>query len=119
MRSPSLSPIERRRCAATSACPWFGGRRSCAALLLAAAVAGTTPTFVNTWKAPDAAPLTLRSGDVVVAMVISRNEGTRRSGEDALAAELSRRGLRVIPAYTVLSVEQAMQKESALATLRA
>lgn len=96
-------------------------RRSFAALVVAAAVAGcsTTTRFVNTWKAPDAAPLTLRSGDVVVAMVISRNEATRRSGEDALVAELSRRGLRVIPAYTVLSVEQAMQKESALATLRA
>jgi hypothetical protein len=90
-------------------------------MLLAAAVAGcsTTTTFVNTWKAPDAAPLTLRPGDVVVAMVISRNEASRRSGEDALAAELSRRGLRVKPAYTVLSVEQAMEKESALATLRA
>jgi hypothetical protein len=96
-------------------------RRSCAPLLLAALVAGcsATTTFVNTWKAPDAAPLTLRSGDVVVAMVISRNEASRRSGEDALVAELSRRGLRVIPAYTVLSVEQAMQRESALATLRA
>jgi hypothetical protein len=51
-------------------------------------------------------------------MVITRNEASRRSGEDALAAELSRRGLRVIPAYTVLSVEQAMQKERALETLR-
>src|SRR5215470_6719996 len=80
-------------------------RRSCAALLLVAVLAGcsTTTRFVNTWKAPDAAPLSLRSGDVVVAMVISRNEGTRRSGEDALAAELSRRGLRVIPAYTILT----------------
>ena len=89
--------------------------------LTSCVVAGcsTTTRFVNTWKAPDAAPLALRPGDVVVAMVISRNEGTRRSGEDALASELSRRGLRVIPAYTVLSVEQAMQKESALATLRA
>ena len=96
-------------------------RRSCAALLVAAVVAGcsTTTRFVNTWKAPDAAPLALRPGDVVVAMVISRNEASRRSGEDALAAELSRRGLRVIPAYTVLSVEQAMDKDSALATLRA
>jgi hypothetical protein len=90
-------------------------------LLVAGLLAGcsTTTRFVNTWKAPDAAPLALRSGDVVVAMVITRNEASRRSGEDALAAELSRRGLRVIPAYTVLSVEQAMQRDSALATLRA
>jgi hypothetical protein len=96
-------------------------RHSCAALLLAAVLAGcsTTTRFVNTWKAPDAAPLSLRSGDTVVAMVISRNEATRRSGEDALAGELARRGLRAIPAYSILSVEQAMQKDSALATLRA
>ena len=79
---------------------------------------GTSTRFINTWKAPDAAPLALRAGDTVVAMVISRNEVTRRSGEDALAAELSRRGLRVIPAYTVLTVEQAMQRDSALETLR-
>lgn len=86
--------------------------------LVALASCTASTRFVNTWKAPDAAPLSLRPGDPVVAMVISRNELTRRSGEDALAAELSRRGLRVIPAYTVLSVDQAMQKERALATLR-
>jgi len=88
-------------------------------IVLALAACATTTQFVNTWKAPDAAPLALRQGDTVVAMVISRNETNRRSGEDAFAAELSRRGLRVIPAYTVLSVDQAMQKESALQTLRA
>jgi len=82
------------------------------------AACATTTEFVNTWKAPDAAPLTLRPGDTVVAMVISRNELNRRSGEDAIAAELSRRGFRVIPAYTVLTVEQAMRKDSALETLR-
>jgi len=87
------------------------------ALLVLAGCA--TPTqFVNTWKAPDAAPLELRPGDTVVAMVISRNELNRRSGEDAIAAELSRRGFRVIPAYTVLTVDQAMQRDSALETLR-
>jgi len=86
---------------------------------LALAACATTTQFVNTWKAPDAGPLALRQGDTVVAMIISRSEANRRSGEDAFAAELSRRGLRVIPAYTVLSVDQAMQKESALQTLRA
>ena len=88
-------------------------------IVLALAACATTTQFVNTWKAPDAAPLALRQGDTVVAMVITRSEANRRSGEDALAAELSRRGLRVIPAYTVLSVDQAMDKESALQTLRA
>ena len=85
---------------------------------LALAGCGATTRFVNTWKAPDAPPLTLRPGDTVVAMVINRNEVDRRNGEDALATELARRGLKVIPAYTVLSVEQAMLKESALETLR-
>jgi len=89
-----------------------------AAALLVLAACATTTEFVNTWKAPDAAPLILRPGDTVVAMVISRNELNRRSGEDAIAAELSRRGFRVIPAYTVLTVEQAMRKDSALETLR-
>ncbi|HZJ55672.1 MAG TPA: DUF4136 domain-containing protein [Myxococcaceae bacterium] len=90
-----------------------------AVVLLVLAACGASTRFVNTWKAPDAAPLALRPGDTVVAMVISRNEVNRRSGEDALAAELSRRGLRVIPAYAVLTVEQAMERESALERLRA
>lgn len=89
-----------------------------AAAVLVLGACGTTTKFVNTWKAPDAAPLALRPGDTVVAMVISRNEGTRRPGEDAFASELSRRGLRVIPAYMLLTVDQAMQKDSALETLR-
>ena len=89
---------------------------SAVTLLLLAGCAAST-RFVNTWSAPDAAPLRLLAGDTVVAMVISRNELTRRSGEDALAAELSRHGLQVIPAYRLLSVEQALQKERALATL--
>jgi hypothetical protein len=89
-----------------------------AAAVLVLGACGTTTKFVNTWKAPGAAPLALRPGDTVVAMVISRNEGTRRPGEDAFAAELSRRGLHVIPAYSLLTVDQAMQKDSALETLR-
>ncbi len=93
-------------------------RISCPVVLLVLAGCGASTRFVNTWKAPDTAPLALRPGDTVVAMVISRNEVNRRSGEDALAAELSRRGLRVIPAYTVLTVEQAMDKERALEVLR-
>ena len=93
-------------------------RLASAAALFVLGACGTTTQFVNTWKAPDAAPLTLRPGDTVVAMVISRNEGIRRQGEDAFATELSRRGLRVIPAYTLLTVDQAMQKDSALETLR-
>ena len=93
-------------------------RSAGAAALLVLGACATTTEFVNTWKAPDAAPLTLRPGDTVVAMVITRNELSRRSGEDAIAAELSRRGLRVIPAYTVLTVDQAVLKDSALATLQ-
>ncbi len=89
------------------------------ALAVVALVACAPSTrFVYTWRAPDAAPLTLRSGDGVVAMVISRNEVTRRSGEDAFAAELARHGLRPIAAYTVLGTEQVMEKDKALAILR-
>src|SRR6185295_18949034 len=50
-------------------------------IVLALAACATTTQFVNTWKATDAAPLALRQGDTVVAMVISRNETNRRSGE--------------------------------------
>jgi len=39
----------------------------------------TQPKFVNTWKAPEAAPLSVKKGDLVVAMVISTRR--RRGGQ--------------------------------------
>jgi hypothetical protein len=83
---------------------------------LVACTAGTR--FTNTWKAPDAAPLSVKPGDLVVAMVISKAETSRRSGEDMLAAELQKRGLRPIPSFTLIPLDQVGDREKALAAVR-
>jgi hypothetical protein len=89
-----------------------------AVLLLGLAGCTASTRFTNTWKAPDAAPLSVKSGDLVVAMVISKVETTRRSGEDALAAELQKRGLRPIPSFTLIPLDEVNDREKALAAVR-
>lgn len=87
------------------------------ALTLAAAGCATT-TFKATWKAPDVGPVSL-TGQKVAAMVVSPNDGTRRTAEDVLAAELTARGAQGVPSYSLFDgrnfkdedvVRQAMQK---------
>jgi len=91
-------------------------RVSVAVLLLAGCTAGTK--FVNTWKAPDAAPLSLKPGDLVIAMVMSKQETTRRTGEDLLAEELRVRGLRPIPSFTLIPTDQVDDKEKAATAIQ-
>jgi hypothetical protein len=58
-------------------------------------------SFVSTWKAPDAQPLT-GEGSKVAAVVMSEDEAARRAGEDALAREITARGAEGIPMYTLV-----------------
>ncbi|HTS78963.1 MAG TPA: hypothetical protein VMH40_00065 [Myxococcaceae bacterium] len=86
------------------------------ALLALAACASTK--FVNTWKDPDAAPLSVKKGDLVIAMVMSKEETTRRTGEDFLSNELRDRGLRPIPSFTLIPTDQAGDREKAAAVIQ-
>jgi hypothetical protein len=93
--------------------------RACTALLTLALAACTASTrFVNTWKAPDAAPLSVKPGDLVIAMVMSKQETTRRTGEDLLGEELRQRGLRPIPSFTLIPTDQVDDKEKAAAAIQ-
>src|SRR5262249_62104750 len=74
--------------------------------------------LVNTWKAPDAAPLALKQGDLVIAMVMSKEETTRRTGEDLLGEELRQRGLRPIPSFTLIPTGEVDDKEKAAAAIQ-
>ena len=76
--------------------------RACTVLAMLALAACASTEFKNTWKAPDAAPLSVKPGDVVVTMVMSKEETIRRSGEDHLGDELRQRGLRPISSYTLI-----------------
>jgi hypothetical protein len=73
------------------------------ALLLAGCA---TTTFTSTWKAPDAQPLQFKPGDKVIALVLAQSTSLRRAGEANLADELDKRGLKGVPAYTLLPDEE-------------
>ena len=74
-------------------------------LVLAGLAACASTEFTSTWKDPTAQPNELQ-GKRVAAFVMTPNETLRRSGEDALAAELTRRGLQALPGYRLVSTDQ-------------
>ncbi len=86
------------------------------ALLLAGCA---TTTFTSIWKAPDAKPLQLQAGDKVVAMVVAESTSLRRSGEANLADELDKRGLKGVPAYTLLTDDEIKDEAKAKAAIEA
>ncbi len=69
---------------------------------LVAAPAYAKTKFKTAWKSPEATQITLEPGDKVLAMVISAHDDSRNGAEAALAAELKKRGVEAIPAYTVI-----------------
>jgi len=86
-----------------------------AALCIAAC--GTT-TFISTWKDP-ATPTLNPIGKTVAAVFVTRDEAKRRAGEDALAADLTARGAKGVPAYTLVPDSDRGDGEKARAALRA
>ncbi len=72
-------------------------------LMSAALLAGCASSdgFVSSWKAPDATALQLR-GAKVAAVVMVKDESSRRPAEDALAREITARGAQGIPMYTLM-----------------
>ena len=88
-------------------------------LLICALLAGcatNSASIEQEWHAPNAQAHLLTN---VVALVPARDGALRRSGEERLAAQLRHRGIRAVPAYTVLSPEDYSDKERAAETMRA
>ncbi len=56
--------------------------------------------FTSTWRNPDAQSMRA-AGTKVAALVMSRQEATRRAAEDALARAITAQGARGIPLYMV------------------
>lgn len=86
------------------------------ALLLAGCA---TTTFTSTWKAPDAQPLQFKAGDKIVALVLAQSTSLRRAGEANLANELDQRGLKGVPAYTLLADDEIRDEAKAKAAIDA
>jgi hypothetical protein len=74
----------------------------CGAALCLCACGSTT--FISTWKAPDAHGIN-PIGKKIAALVISSDEGRRRSAEVYLSNDLTIRGARGVPAYTLIGLD--------------
>ncbi|HSF18031.1 MAG TPA: hypothetical protein VLK65_21010 [Vicinamibacteria bacterium] len=74
-------------------------------LLGVIALAGCSSTgFVSTWKEPLDGPIDFK-GKRVAAIVLSKDEGTRRVAEDTLAREISKRGAQGTAGYLLVRGE--------------
>ncbi len=82
--------------------------------LLALPVAAAGPTFTATWKNPEAGNIGY-AGKKVVGLIVSDDMALRQSTEEALARELTARGVRGVPAYQMIPKEEVRDKDRAKA----
>jgi hypothetical protein len=83
-------------------------KRSVIALVVVAAfstVVSAAVKFTSTWKSPDAASVSF-AGKKVAALVMSRDDSLRVSGEEALARELTSRGMQGVATYRIAPKEE-------------
>jgi hypothetical protein len=83
-------------------------------LALAAGLAYGAVKFTSVWAAPDARTISFK-GQKVAALVISDDLSLRMSGEEALARELSARGIQGAAAYRMIPPEELKNTERAKA----
>jgi hypothetical protein len=76
-------------------------RIMCLALITLMLSACTSTVFTATWKAPDAKPGVFQ-GKKVLAFVLAKDSSIRLTGEDTLAAELTKLGMQGIAGYTLV-----------------
>jgi len=86
--------------------------RALVATAAVAAAACASTSFNSTWKNPAAEPGNFK-GKKVVALIVSKEEGVRYGAEDALARELTARGMVGIPAYSLIPKELVQDKDKA------
>jgi hypothetical protein len=86
---------------------------SCAVTALVATTAiAADVTFTSVWKTPAAFEVSL-AGKKVAALVISKDESLRVAGEEALARELTNRGMQGIATYRMAPREELASAETA------
>ena len=79
------------------------GTKLATAVGIALVLAGcATTSFISTWKNPEVPPLGKVKGQTIVAAVAAEDEYIRHDAEDTLAAELTKRGNKGVPSYTLL-----------------
>jgi hypothetical protein len=68
--------------------------------------------FSSVWKSPEAASARL-AGQKVAALIIDSDESLRVAGEEALARELSERGMQGVPSYRFVPKEELKSADQA------
>jgi hypothetical protein len=91
---------------------WRFGLFSTVALVVLAATSLGAVKFTSTWGAPDARTTSFK-GQKVAALVISDDLSLRMSGEEALARELTGKGMQGVAAYKLIPREELKDVERA------
>jgi hypothetical protein len=82
-----------------------------AVLALGTSVAAGTK-FQSVWKSPDAGTVSL-AGQKVAALIIDTDESLRVAGEEALARELTARGMQGVASYRIVPKEELRSADKA------
>jgi hypothetical protein len=91
-----------------------GPRIVVGALLVATGLLMAGPQFKSVWRAPGAAQVSF-AGKTVAALVVTRDDGLRIASEEALARELTARGLRAVTTYRIAPKEVLQSGDGARA----
>lgn len=85
-----------------------------ATLIVAAVVstAASDPKFTSSWSAPDAKGTTF-AGKKVAALIVTKDQNLRISGEEQLVRELNARGIQGIATYKMMPQEESQSAERA------
>ena len=87
---------------------------ACLALVAALPSTAASQTFTATWKNPAAGNISY-AGKKIVGLIVSDDMPLRQSTEEALARELTARGVKGIPAYQMIPKEEVRDKDRAKA----
>ena len=70
-------------------------------MVAAVAVLSAAPEFKSVWRSPEAAKVSF-AGKKVAALVITKDDSLRMSGEESLVRELTARGMQAVATYRTL-----------------
>jgi hypothetical protein len=82
------------------------------AVLVLGSSVGASTKFQSAWKSPDAGTVSL-AGQKVAALIIDKDESLRVAGEEALARELTARGMQGVPSYRIVPKEELRNADQA------
>ena len=85
---------------------------ACVFVVAAAVAVAAAPNFLSVWKSPDVSRLNF-AGKKVAALVITDDQPLQMSGEEALARELTDRGVSGLATYRIVPREELKNVESA------